>query len=182
MAPGSSVMGFSRQGYWRGLPCPPPGDLPDPGIKSESPASPALQADSFPASHQWGSRLVKKQSSGKFQNGFFSPPPTGNTREFFSALYCGKLVELLGVISQYCGGPAVTGSLGDFNSQGVIWVICQLRFHFFLALHCCSGSHSSLPSWAGNLCICLSNPSSLGESVFSCVLFSLEDPKRVANF
>ena len=24
-------MGFSRQGYWSGLPCPPPGDLPDPG-------------------------------------------------------------------------------------------------------------------------------------------------------
>ena len=25
-------MGLSRQGYWRGLPCPPPGDLPDPGL------------------------------------------------------------------------------------------------------------------------------------------------------
>ena len=31
-------MGFSRQEYWSGLPCPPPGDLPDPGIKPESPA------------------------------------------------------------------------------------------------------------------------------------------------
>ena len=29
-------MGFSRQGYWSGLLCPPPGDLPDPKIKSES--------------------------------------------------------------------------------------------------------------------------------------------------
>ena len=29
-------MGFSRQGYWSGLPCPPPGDLPDPGIKPVS--------------------------------------------------------------------------------------------------------------------------------------------------
>ena len=26
-------MGFSRQEYWSGLPCPPPGDLPDPGMK-----------------------------------------------------------------------------------------------------------------------------------------------------
>ena len=26
-------MGFSRQGYWSGLPCPPPGDLPHPGIE-----------------------------------------------------------------------------------------------------------------------------------------------------
>ena len=31
--PGSSVHGFSRQEYWSGLPCPPPGDLADPRIK-----------------------------------------------------------------------------------------------------------------------------------------------------
>ena len=29
-------MGFSKQEYWSGLPCPPPGDLPDPGIKLAS--------------------------------------------------------------------------------------------------------------------------------------------------
>ena len=39
-------MGFSRQEYWIGLPFPPPGDLPDPGIE---PGSPALQADSLPS-------------------------------------------------------------------------------------------------------------------------------------
>ena len=39
-------MGFSRQEYWCGLPCPPPGDLPDPGIE---PKSPTLQADSIPS-------------------------------------------------------------------------------------------------------------------------------------
>ena len=38
-------MEFSRQEYWRGLPFPSPGDLPDPGIK---PRSPVLQADSLP--------------------------------------------------------------------------------------------------------------------------------------
>ena len=37
-------MGFSKQEYWNGLPCPPPGDLPNPGIE---PRSPALQADSL---------------------------------------------------------------------------------------------------------------------------------------
>ena len=37
-------MGFSRQEYWSGLPFPPPGDLPSPGIE---PRSPALQADSL---------------------------------------------------------------------------------------------------------------------------------------
>ena len=40
--PCSSVMGFSRQEYWSGLPCPPLGDLPNPGIKPTSLASPAL--------------------------------------------------------------------------------------------------------------------------------------------
>ena len=34
--------GFSRQEYWRGLPCPPPGDLPDPGVKPRSLMSPAV--------------------------------------------------------------------------------------------------------------------------------------------
>ena len=53
-----------------------------------------------------GEADVKKQSSGKFQNGLFSPPPTGNTREFFSALYCGKLVELPGVNLTILWGPA----------------------------------------------------------------------------
>ena len=38
--------GFSRQEYWRGLPCPPPRDLPNPGIK---PRSPTLLADSLPS-------------------------------------------------------------------------------------------------------------------------------------
>ena len=30
--------GFSRQEYWSGLPLPPPGDLPDPGVEAEFPA------------------------------------------------------------------------------------------------------------------------------------------------
>ena len=46
---GPLSVGFSRQEYWSGLPCPPSGDLPDPGIE---PRSPALQADSLPLSHQ----------------------------------------------------------------------------------------------------------------------------------
>ena len=37
-------MGFSRQECWSGLPFPPPGDLPDPGIE---PRFPSLQADAF---------------------------------------------------------------------------------------------------------------------------------------
>ena len=46
----SPSMGVSRQGYWSGLPFPPPRALPDPGIKS---AAPALQVDSIPPWCVW---------------------------------------------------------------------------------------------------------------------------------
>jgi len=39
-------MEFSRQAYWSGLLCPPPGDLPDPGIELRSGA---FQEDSLPS-------------------------------------------------------------------------------------------------------------------------------------
>ena len=39
--------GFSRQEYWCGLPCPPPGDLPDPGIEPASPVAPCILAGGF---------------------------------------------------------------------------------------------------------------------------------------
>ena len=42
-------MGFSRQEFRGGLPCPPAGDLPDPGIKL---TPPALEVDSLPPSYQ----------------------------------------------------------------------------------------------------------------------------------
>ena len=53
VAPQSPLsMGFSRQEYWSVLPCPPPGDLPHPGIEPVSPMAPALQADSLLLSYQ----------------------------------------------------------------------------------------------------------------------------------
>ena len=50
--PGSSVREISQQEYWSGLPCPSPGELPNPGIEPLSPSSPALQEDSLPLSHR----------------------------------------------------------------------------------------------------------------------------------
>ena len=51
-------MGFSRQEYCSGLPCPPPWDLPDPGIE---PGSPALLADSLPTEPQRKLRVALSQ-------------------------------------------------------------------------------------------------------------------------
>ena len=63
--------GFSRQEYWSGLLCPPPGDLPGPGIE---PRSPALQADSLLSEPlgkpiktlEWASMLSSTSWSGLF--------------------------------------------------------------------------------------------------------------------
>ena len=46
-------MGFSRQEYWSGLPCLPPGDLPNLGIKPVSIMSPALADGLFTTSATW---------------------------------------------------------------------------------------------------------------------------------
>ena len=46
-------MGFSRQEYWSGMPCPPPGDLPDPGIEPASLLSSALAGRFFTTSATW---------------------------------------------------------------------------------------------------------------------------------
>ena len=46
-------MGFSRQEYWRRLPFPSSGDLPNPGIKPESLTSPALAGLFFATNTTW---------------------------------------------------------------------------------------------------------------------------------
>ena len=50
---------FSRQEFWSGLPCPPPGDLPNPGIKPTSVMSPALAGGYFTIGASLVARLVK---------------------------------------------------------------------------------------------------------------------------
>ena len=57
--------GFFRQEYWSRFPCPPLGDLPDPGIKLVSPASPALAGRFFTASATWEAQISTKEP-GKF--------------------------------------------------------------------------------------------------------------------
>ena len=52
----ASSMEFSRQEYWTGLPCPPPGNLSDPRMEPTSPSSPTL-AGRFPTtSATWGAQ------------------------------------------------------------------------------------------------------------------------------
>ena len=74
--PGFSVMEFSKQEYWSGLPCSPPGDLPNPGIKLRSSE---LQADSSlsepPESNPATPllRIYTKKAKALTQKGTFTP-------------------------------------------------------------------------------------------------------------
>ena len=54
----SLYMAFSRQESWNELPCPPPGDLPDPGIETASCISPALAGRFFTPSTAWEAQII----------------------------------------------------------------------------------------------------------------------------
>ena len=62
-------MGFSSQEYWNGLPFPPLGDLPNPGIELVSPFPPALAGGFFTTSTTWEALWC----STKFLIAVFSP-------------------------------------------------------------------------------------------------------------
>ena len=68
--PGLSVHGISQQEYWSGLPCPPPGDLPNPGIE---PSSPTLQADSLSFEPPGKPKITGVDSLSLLQGEFPSP-------------------------------------------------------------------------------------------------------------
>ena len=63
-------MGFARQEYWRGLPFPSPGGLPNPSIKL---VSPELQVDSLLLSHQGSLQLLRSRGrwDGRWCSGSF---------------------------------------------------------------------------------------------------------------
>ena len=58
-------MGFSRQENWSGCPCPPPGDLPNPGIKPTSLMSPALGGRFFITSTTWEGNKTSTKKFGE---------------------------------------------------------------------------------------------------------------------
>ena len=78
--------GFSRQEVWSGLPCPPPGDLPDPGIE---PRSPELQADSLPSEPPGKPKNIGAGSQSPFQGIFLTQEPN------WGLLHCRRILYQL---------------------------------------------------------------------------------------
>ena len=68
-------MGFSRQEYWSGQPCPPPGDLPDSGIQPESLAPPALADRFFTTADTWEATRGSEEASKAKEELNYSGPP-----------------------------------------------------------------------------------------------------------
>ena len=105
-------MGFSRQEYWSGLPCPPPGVLPNPGIECRSPA---LQADSFP-SEQPGKPMNTGVGSLSLLQGIFP------TQELNRALpHCRQILYQL----SYQGSPITyffKNTIGESRIENIIHV------------------------------------------------------------
>ena len=61
-------MEFSRPEYWSGLPCPSPGDFPNPGIE---PRSPALQEDSLSADPSEPNEIFQEKVAAYFRKAAF---------------------------------------------------------------------------------------------------------------
>ena len=57
--PGSSVHGVLQARIWGGLPCPPPGNLPNQGIQPVSLMSPALAGGFFTTSTTWETQCIQ---------------------------------------------------------------------------------------------------------------------------
>ena len=88
-------MGFSRQEYWSGLPCPPPGDLPDPGIEYTSLMSPALAGGLLAGSLPLASPQQSYLTGLKFlllHSLFLWPLASGLTSLSFSFLICEMVI------------------------------------------------------------------------------------------
>ena len=80
-------MGFFRQEYWSGLPFPPPGDLPDPGVET---TSPVLQVDSLPAepSGKLGhGQEGKRKASSSFYHSSAGIKKNENPQKYYLYIY-----------------------------------------------------------------------------------------------
>ena len=111
-------MEFSRPEYWSGLPFPSPGDIPNPGIKTRSPA---LQADSLPAELSVYQGVGKESTCNARDLGLIpglgSSPGEGN---IYPLQYSGQenfmvYIVYFEIASKYC----ISDSSVDFDGYSI---------------------------------------------------------------
>ena len=130
-------MEFSRQKYWSGLPCPPPGESSQPGVKIRSPA---LQADSLPSEPRGKPKNTGVGSLSLLQGIF---PTQGLNPHLLPLLHW-----------QACSLPPVKperipGILSLLSSPGRMWVSCHHCFIVWahVSCFCCVLLLLSKPAW-----------------------------------
>ena len=99
--------GLSRQEYWSGLPCPPPGNFPNPGIK---PMSPAFQADSLLSEPPGKPKNTGVGSLCLLQGIFPTQESNRGFLHYRQILYQLSYQEAIATHSYNCKGTAITGS------------------------------------------------------------------------
>ena len=107
-------LAFFRQESWSGLPCPPPGDLPDPGFQPASPVSPAKQVDSLPASPSLMYQIRLDQISRSVMSASLRPHESQHARPPCPSLTPGVHSDSH-PSSQWCH-PAISSSVVPFSS------------------------------------------------------------------
>ena len=164
-------MGFSRQEYWNGLPCPPPGDLPNPGIKPVSPTSPALAGRFFtpepPGKQQVQSLSIYSDSHNRVSDAIqpshplSSPfPPAPNTSQHQSLFQWVKsLHEVAKVLEFVSASLPAKKSQGWSHSEWTGWIFLQskglsrvfsnttVQKHQFFSAQLSSQSNSHIHTW-----------------------------------
>ena len=142
-------IGFSRQEYWSGLPCPLPRDLPNPGIK---PKSPILQANSLPSEPPGKPKITAVGSSSLLRR---SSQPRNQTRVsciaggFFSSWAtreaCFEILKSLKSRDSYSTQPSAFLIIGDkccCTSQCLQMLYLSLTKHPVF-----QGSRMLAPGW-----------------------------------
>ena len=131
--PGSSVRGDSRQEYWSGLPCPPPGDLPNSGIQPKPLGSPALADGFFTTSLTWETQSISQSTMAESLAFYLCllRRPTFPTGRPIPALYGQRLgssptgtevfgdTVFLSSLVPHCPSPSWEAGQGDGDSLGM---------------------------------------------------------------
>ena len=117
-------MGFSRQGYWNGLLCSSPGDLPNPGIKPEPPMSPALACGFLTTSATWEAQFNSKWSewSRSFVSNSLHPMGYSLTGFAVHGIFQARVLDWL----------AISFSRGSSRPRDQTQVSCITGRHFTL--------------------------------------------------
>ena len=119
-------MGFSRQEYWSGLPCPSPSYLPNPGVKSMSLMSPALAGGFFTTSATWEALLSHNAGRTRCQFCFFTAVSWPKNK-LYQIIYCkphispSSLLAMLWIFKSVCLSQTVLAQEEETGDVGVLF-------------------------------------------------------------